>query len=193
MITKKDHSQKDSHIRKPGIRPSRTKFQWIDIWVRSLVPMGFTVFVILFLSTPLDIPGRNELLPAVVMASVYFWAIYRPKSMPAIGVFCLGLLIDLLNFSIPGIVILLLLIIYGVGVTQRFRLARYNFVLVWLVFSFISLGVFLLQWALTSAFSLKLMPFYSFLFEIIFAIGFYPLLSIIFTWAHRTIADPDQV
>lgn len=192
-MMKKDNTPSFNDRKLPGIRPSFSKFQRIDMAMRSFVPMGFTIFVVLFLSIPFDIPGRNELLPAVIVSSVYFWSIYRPKSMPAIGVFFLGFLIDLLNFSPPGIVILILLITYGIGVTQRFRLAKYNFLLIWLIFAFIAIGVFMLQWILTSAFSLKIMPYTSFLFEIIFAIGIYPLLSVLFTWAHRTIANPAKV
>lgn len=192
-MMKKDNTPSFNDRKTPGIRPSFSKFQRIDMAMRSFVPMGFTIFVVLFLSIPFDIPGRNELLPAVIVASVYFWSIYRPKSMPAIGVFFLGFLIDLLNFSPPGIVILILLITYGIGVTQRFRLAKYNFLLIWLIFAFIAIGVFMLQWILTSAFSLKIMPYTSFLFEIIFAIGIYPLLSVLFTWAHRTVANPAKV
>lgn len=193
-MKKKDNvAERKNHIRHPGIRPSLTRFQRIDAFIRWLVPMAFTLFIILFFSIPLNIPGQNELLLAIVSASVYFWSIYRPTSMPALGVFLLAFLIDLLNFSPPGIVIFILLIIYGIGLTQRFRLARYNFLLVWLVFIIVALCIFLIQWALISAFSLKFVPISYFLFETIFAIGFYPLLSIIFTWAHRTIADPEQV
>lgn len=193
-MKKKDNStERKNHIRRPGIRPALTRFQRIDAFIRWLVPMAFTLFVILFLSIPLHIPGQNELLLAIVSASVYFWSIYRPTSMPALGVFFLAFLIDLLNFSPPGIVIFILLIVYGVGLTQRFRLARYNFLLVWLIFIIVALSIFLIQWVLISAFSFKLFPISYFLFEAIFAIGFYPLLSILFTWAHRTIADPEQV
>lgn len=193
-MMKKDHpSHVSVHIRRPGIRPSLSKSQRIDAFVRKYVPICFSFFIILFLSVPLDIPERNELLLAIIISTVFFWSIYRPASMPAIAVFCLGLLIDLFNFSPPGIVIFIFLVVYGVGVTQRFRLARYNFLLLWTIFSLLAIIVFMLQWILTSVFSLKFMPYSSFLFEIIFAIGFYPLLSILFTWAHRTIANPEQV
>ncbi|CAI3927098.1 unnamed protein product [Commensalibacter communis] len=192
-MIKKDNTHIINDRKSPGIRPAFNRFQRIDMLVRSFVPMLFSIFVILFLSIPFDIPGRNELLPAIIVSSVYFWSIYRPKSMPAIGVFFLGLLIDLLNFTPPGIVILILLIIYGIGVTQRFRLVKYNFLLIWLIFSLAATGVFLLQWVLISAFSLRIVPYYSFLFEIIFSIGIYPLLSVLFTWAHQTIANPAKV
>ncbi len=193
MINKEKHSERQIHKRIPGIRPSLSRFQRIDYFIRWLVPMGFTLFIILFLSVRLNIPGRNELLLPIVSAFVYFWSIYRPTSMPAIGVFFLGLLIDLLNFSPPGIAIFILLVIYGIGISQRFRLTRYSFLLVWFIFSIIVVGVFFIQWLLISVFSLRMFPVSYFIFETIFAIGLYPMLSIIFTWAHRTIADPEQV
>ncbi|CAK7193402.1 hypothetical protein COMNV_01617 [Commensalibacter sp. Nvir] len=182
-----------SHKRKPGIRPTLNQFQKIDISVRSFVPWGTTVLIILFLSMPINIPGGNELLPAYVMCSVFFWSIFRPRSMPAFGVFILGVLIDLLNFSPPGVIIFILLSVYSIGITQRFRLAKYNFLSVWFCFSLVSVALFSLQWLLVSAFSIKLLSYHSVLLEIIFAVGFYPLLSIIFTWAHRTVANPEQV
>ncbi|WP_230882868.1 hypothetical protein [Commensalibacter melissae] len=193
MIKKEKSSESKTHKRHPGIRPSLTRCQKIDAVIRWMVPLGFNLFVILIFSVPLNIPGRNELLLAIVISSVYFWSIYRPTSMPAIGVFFLGFLIDLLNFSSPGVVIFILLIVYGMAIMQRFRLARYNFLIVWLIFAIIALSVFFIQWLLISLLSLKLVSVSYFIFEMVFAIGFYPLLSIMFTWAHRTIADPEQV
>lgn len=178
---------------RPSIQPAPSYSRRLDAFVRRLVPMAIMLFVVLFLSVPIAIPGRSEMMFGIVMISVYFWSIFRPASMPAIGVFLLGILIDILNYTSPGIVIFVLLFVYGIGITQRFRLARLNFWMLWLIFTLICMVVVSLQWVLTSIFSLRLMPYYLPIFEFVLTIGFYPIIFILLMCAHRSIANPEQV
>ena len=138
------------------------------------------------------LPQQPALLPGAALASVFFWSVFRPASMPAPMVFLLGLLLDLLTLSPPGIAILTLLIVHAVGLGGRHRLARQGFVLVWLVFVLVAAGAIALDWALSCAFTLRLLPPQPAVLALALAAGLYPLLSALFTWAHRGMADPER-
>jgi rod shape-determining protein MreD len=146
--------------------------------------------MVLLLCAPLDLPEQQAMLPGATMASVFFWSLFRPASMPAPIVFALGLIYDLLSFSPPGIAIVTLLIVHAIGVGARHGLARQGFLVVWLAFLLVAAGAILLDYALMCGFMLRLLPPQPALFELALSAGLYPLLSALFTWAHRGIADP---
>ena len=170
--------------RHPGIRPRPT--------ARRALPVTFSAALVLLLCAPLDLPQQQALLPGAAMGSVFFWSVFRPASMPAPMVFLLGLLTDLLSFSPPGVAILTLLIVHAIGLGSRHELARLGFLLVWLVFLLVAAGAIALDWVLACAFTLRLLPLQPVCLELALAAGLYPLLSALFTWAHRGMADPDR-
>lgn len=178
--------------RHPGIRPRPTVWRRLDAAARRSLPGGFSVLLVLLLCAPFGLPEQQALLPGATMASVFFWSVFRPASMPALLVFLLGLLCDLLSFSPPGLAILTLLVVHATGLGGRHGLARQGFLLVWLVFLLVAAGAIVLDWILSCIFSLRLLPVQPALFEMALAAGLYPLLSALFTWAHRGIADPER-
>ena len=178
--------------RHPGIRPRPTVWRRLDSAARRALPASFSLLLVLLLCAPLGLPEQQALLPGAMMASVFFWSVFRPASMPALVVFGLGLLYDLLSFSPPGLAILTLLVVHAVGLGWRHGLARQGFLLVWLVFLLVAGGGLMLDWALMSAFTQRLLPPQPAFFELALAAGLYPLLSALFTWAHRGIADPQR-
>ncbi len=178
--------------RHPGIRPRPTVWRRLDAAARRALPATFSVLLVLLLCAPLGLPQQQALLPGAAMGSVFFWSVFRPASMPAPVVFLLGLLSDLLSFSPPGMAILTLLIVHAVGLGARHGLARQGFLLVWMVFLLVAAGAVALDWALACAFALRLLPLQPACFELALAAGLYPLLSALFTWAHRGMADPDR-
>ena len=176
--------------RQPGIRPRPTVWRRLDAAARRALPATFSVLLVLLLCAPFGLPEQQALLPGATMGPVFFWSVFRPASMPTIVVFALGLLADLLSFSPPGLAILTLLIVHAIGLGWRHGLARQGFLLVWLVFMLVAAAAIVLDWALTCAFSLRLLPLQPACFELALAAGLYPLLSALFTWAHRGMADP---
>ena len=178
--------------RRPGIRPRPTIWRRLDAAARRALPVTFSAILVLLLCAPLDLPQQQVLLPGAAMGSVFFWSVFRPASMPAPMVFLLGLLTDLLSFSPPGVAILTLLIVHAVGLGWRHGLARQGFLVVWLLFLLVAAGAVALDWVLACAFALRLLPPQPACLELALAAGLYPLLSALFTWAHRGVADPDR-
>ncbi len=97
----------------PGIRPRATLGRRLDIAARHAFPAGCTVLLMLLTETPFGIADQAALLPAVTLACVYFWSLFRPGAMPPPVVFLIGLLFDLLGYLPLGVGALTLLIVHG--------------------------------------------------------------------------------
>jgi rod shape-determining protein MreD len=175
----------------PGIRPRLTVLHRLDVAARYCFPAACTVFVLLVLSTPLGLPGQAQMQPAWVLASVFFWSLYRPTSLPAGVVFAIGLLLDLLAQGPIGIGVLILLLTHGTALRLRRFLTRQGFGLVWLAFMAFAAAAAAAEWLLVSAITWRALPLSPALFECAMSIGAYPLLAAALIRAHRTLAAPE--
>ena len=174
--------------RLPGIRPTPTLWRKLDAASRTAFPATITALLLLLLAAPLHLPGQAQLQPATALACVFFWSLFRPASMSPPIVFVLGLLSDLLGLAPPGISVLVLLIVHGLAVRWR-SLAAQGFLVVWLAFVAVAAGGAALGWLLTSVLTLRLLPGPPALFQFGLTAGLYPLLALVFTAAHRGLAD----
>jgi len=177
----------------PGIRPRPSLGRRLDIMARHSFPVTSTVLLMLLCGLPFGIADQAVLLPALTLAAVYFWSLFRPASLQPPIVFLLGLLLDLLGYLPIGCGVLTLLLVHGLAARWRRRLTQQGFVVVWLVFIAVGTGASLLIWALTSLLSLRLLPVAPALFQSVLAATSYPALGILLIRAHRTIADPERV
>lgn len=176
----------------PEIQPRQTIWHRLDHGARRLLPTLFCALVIVVLSAPLPIPGIAELMPAIVLTTVFFWSFWRPTGMPSLAVFLLGLFMDLVGFTPLGVSALLLLLVHGVGLYARFGLMRLPFLLVWGVFSLVALVACLLQWGLACLFRLTVMDLPPALFEAFLCIGLYPPLSALFSSILNRLDDKED-
>jgi rod shape-determining protein MreD len=71
-------------------------------------------------------------------------------------------------------------------------LVRQGFLLVWLAFVGVAAGAALLQWALVCALTVRLFSPAPAVFQWALTSGLYPVLAMLFTRAHRGLADPNQ-
>jgi rod shape-determining protein MreD len=176
----------------PGIRPRATLGRRLDIAARHAFPSSCTVVLMLLTAAPFGIADQAALLPAVTLACVYFWSLHRPTGMPPPVVFVIGLLFDLLGYLPLGVGVLSLLIVHGVALRWRSVLTGRAVLRAWLAFALIGVGGALLGLGLTAALSFRLLPVGPALFQAVLTIALYPALAILFTGAHRTIADPER-
>ena len=178
--------------RLPGIRPRPSLWRLLDATARQTFPVTIAAILLLGLSAPLGLPGQPQLQEAVALACVFFWSVFRPDSMPPPAVFGLGLLTDLLSLSPLGLSILILLIVHGVALRTRRFLSGQGFLVVWLAFVGVGAGAAALEWALTSVLTVRLLTPGPALLQFGVSAGFYPLLALFFTGAHRGLADPEK-
>lgn len=174
----------------PGIRPRQTLRRQLDVAARRSFPGASTALLLLLLAGPLGLPGQAELQMALALGCVFFWSLFRPASLPPTVVFLLGVLADLLSYGPIGISVLVLLLAHGLAMLWRRELTRHSFLMVWIVFLAVSAGAAALQWALTSLLTFRLLPAGPALFQATLSAGVYPLLAVVLSRAHTTIAEP---
>ena len=159
---------------------------------RRTFPLVCTLILMLLACLPLGIGGQAMLLPALALACVFFWSLFRPSSMTPPEVFVLGVLLDLLGQLPLGVGVLMLLGTHGVAVQSRRVLLRHGFLLVWFALLLIASGAFVGAWLLSSLLGLRLYPFKPVLFQIVLTMAVYPALATLFARAHASAADPER-
>ena len=157
----------------------------LDIAARYTFPAGSLVLGLFVIGLPFGLPGQAELSPVYTVACVYFWSLYRPASLPAPVVVLAGVLLGLLGLSPLGLWAVLLLVLQGVVLAARRRLAPQPFLLTWLVFCGLAVSCAGLAWMLESLLMLKLLPTQPLLIEALFSVGLYPAVAGFFIRAHR--------
>ena len=173
----------------PDTGPQATLRQRLDRAARHLLPTLFALFATIVFSAPLAIPGSAELLPAIIISTVFFWSVWRPSGMPALNVFLLGLFMDLVGFTPLGVSAFILLLVHGTASYIRFGLMRMNFLVVWCVLGLVGAAAAAMQWALACVFRLNLLDPAPAFFEALLCIGVYPLLSATCSWFLRVLDE----
>ncbi len=142
-----------------------------------LIPVATTVLAMLLSIQPLNIPGYAAVTPAFTLMAVYHWAIYRPDLLPALALFIIGTLQDLLSGGLPGVTALLLLLSYAVVMRQRQHFVNRPFPFVWAGFTVLTCGAMLLLWILHSLLAAELLDFRSTVFRAVLTISVFPVAS----------------
>ena len=177
---------------RPSIRSQPNLGRRLDVTARISFPTVMTVGLLLLLAAPLGLPGQAQWQHAVALCCAFFWSLFRPGSMPPLAVFVIGLLADLLAYAPLGVSVLIWLIAHGVAMRWRRGLTRLGFVLVWFAFIGVALAASAMEWGMTSLLSFQFLPPRDALLEAGIAVGAYPVLAILLTWAHQTLANPDH-
>jgi rod shape-determining protein MreD len=107
-------------------------------------------------------------------------------------VFLIGLFLDLLGYLPIGAGVLTLLVLHGFTVRWRRVLARQGFAIVWIAFAAMAAAAALLLWALASLLTFRLLPPGPAAFVGVLSIAVYPIVAVLFTAAHRSVADPER-
>jgi rod shape-determining protein MreD len=178
--------------RTPGIRPRPTLGRQLDAVSRAAFPVVCTVLLMLLAMAPFGFADQAMLLPAITLPCVFFWSLFRPAAMSPPAVFLIGLLLDLLGYLPIGAGVLTLLVLHGFTVRWRRTLARQNFTVVWIAFAGLAAGAAGLLWTLASLLTFRLLPPGPVVFLCVLTTAIYPTVAILFTGAHRSIADPDR-
>jgi rod shape-determining protein MreD len=177
--------------RNPHIRPRQTIGRRLDHAARAGFPAVCTVLTMLVAQAPFGIPGQAVVLPAVTLASIWFWSLFRPMAMPPIAVFGIGVLLDLFGYMPLGVGVLVLLLAHGTARRWRRFLGQQGFAMTWLAFLPIAGGAGLVSWALVVALTFRLLPPSMALLQAAMTCAIYPVLAIPLAWAHRSVHEAD--
>jgi rod shape-determining protein MreD len=171
--------------RLPASRRRQSLWRQLDAAARWAVPGAMLAFGLFLLGLPLHIPGQALLRPAYALGCVYFWALFRPASMPVPVTGLIGLLLDLMGLTPPGLWALLLILLQSATLLARRRLAPSRFLLTWAAFSGFAALASVLAWILQSGLALTLLPVWPVGLEILVAAALYPALAALLVRVHR--------
>ena len=163
----------------------QTPLQKIDAFGRRMIPALFSIFLVLLSVTPLHIPDYATIAPAFLLMTVYYWAIYRPDVMPFLLVFMLGLLQDILSGGPAGMNACIMLIAFGLVVSQRRFFIGKSFPVIWWGFMLLAAGAGSLTWVLTAILTDTVVAPLPGIFAFLMSIAVYPLLTLAFAAIHR--------
>ena len=163
----------------------------MDGFARGLLPLFTAVTAIVLTAVPTRLPLLPMVGPALILAVVYYWTIYRPDLMNMVYVTGLGLLQDLLSGGHPGVTSFVLLLAYVTVVTQRRFFHGKTFSVVWWGFMLIALGASILTWCISAILASAWIDPRSAGIGLLLTILLYPPLAAILSQAHRAVPARD--
>ena len=72
-------------------------WQRLDLVARMFTPSLIAVALVIVSVLPLHIPSYSPVIPSLALMAVYYWVLHRPDLLPAIAVFLVGILHDILT------------------------------------------------------------------------------------------------
>lgn len=155
-------------------------------WTLRLVLAQLVTLSILCLSLgSFSIPLTGEVRPHLLLAAVFYWAVYRPTLMPPWYVFILGLLTDILSGLPLGLNAFILVAVHWVVRTQRVYLMGQSFFGLWMGFAVTCFLAFSAQWILFAIVARSLVPASPSLASAGLTILVFPLISLLLVMIHR--------
>lgn len=163
--------------------------QRLDSLARRLTPFALTILLVLVNAVPLHLAGGARVAPVLPLIAVYHWAVYKPELMPAIAVFAVGVLHDVLGGGFLGVHAAVLLAAYGVVSAQARFFVGKTFAVVWLGFVLVAAGAALFSWILVSVLHLALIDPRALLYQYVLTIGIFPLVAwLLLRWQRAVLA-----
>ena len=162
-------------------------WQRLDSVARMFTPSLIAVALVIVSVLPLHIPSYSPVIPSLALMAVYYWVLHRPDLLPAIAVFLVGILHDILTGGPLGVQALILLVAYWVTGSQRRLFLEKSFLVVWWGFMMIAAGAAIMQWVLMSLMFGTLIVPQPAVFAYFLTVAIYPLFAWTFVRAQRTL------
>lgn len=138
--------------------------------------------VILLETLPLGLSAQSHPSPDLLLCVVAYWSIRRPDSAPAVLIFVLALVRDLLTDIPVGAGVLSLLIISEALKMRRRRFARANFAVEWIAVALAAIASAALHWLLVVIMFAQPPYLSDLLNQSIYTMMCYPLLALFLRW-----------
>lgn len=170
----------------------RDEALWLrfDRFGRNLLPLAATTGLVLVGAMPLPIPGYSAVVPLFSLCAVYFWAINRPQALPPAVVFGLGLVQDALAGTPFGLHAVMLLLAYGMVVSQRRFFVGKSFGVIWWGFMLVALIAVVAAWLFASLAAGAVMRPGPAGFQFLLTLAVYPVMALTLTGAQRLVPPP---
>ena len=152
-----------------------------------LLPIATTLLAMIISIQPAYIPGYASVAPAFTLMAVYHWTIYRPKLLPPLSLFLIGVTQDLLTGAPPGVNALVMLLARAIVLRLRRHFVNRPFPFVWTGFTMLSGGAMLFLWALFCLLDRTLIDFRGTMFRAVLTISLFPAASFLLGRTQRSL------
>ena len=164
-----------------------SSWYWLDYVARYAAPLLITIGLVLVSQVPLRLPGIAPVTIGFSLIAVFYWALHQHDMLPAVAVFFIGLLQDMLVGTPIGLSAFSLLFAYGIVISQRRFFYRKSFLVVWLGFSITAILFGVLRWGLVSFIEGRVVLLGPTIIEFFLTVTFYPIFGYIFVLVHRSL------
>ena len=154
---------------------------------KASTPTILGLFGVLLLALPVRFAEGIIPTPILPLVIVFFWSIYGPNYLPALSVFFIGLLQDLLFGGPLGLWPAVYLLTQYVVLSQRSYFLGREQRVVWIGFTFAAVSAGLILWMVMSLMRGELLPVGGLAAQIAATIATYPLLAAGFSHLHRRV------
>jgi rod shape-determining protein MreD len=159
----------------------------MDLALRSVTPFFMTAALILLGAMPIVMPVDWPITPAFGLMAVFYWSVYRPDLLPALAVFSLGVLQDLISGGPLGLSAIIYLGTYGIVLNQRKIFLGKPFAMSWWGFMMVAIAGSAVRWLLSSILAGQLLEIHRMVTELGATIVLFPLAVWLFVATHRRI------
>lgn len=142
-----------------------------------MLPLATMMLAVVVTILPVPAPGYAALTPAFTLMAAYHWTMYRPDLLPAIGLFAVGLALDLLTGGPVGVNALVLLLARGAVLRHRRHFINQSFPFVWGGFTLLAITAMTGVWALQCLLQLSLFDVRETVFRTVLTIAIFPAAS----------------
>lgn len=163
----------------------------LDTVVRNATPFFMALALVVIGQLPFSLPGHASVTPFFVLMAVYYWELHRPDLLPVLAVFPIGLLQDVLEGEPLGVNAFVLVAVSWIVISQQRFFKGKPFLVVWWGFAMVALVAAILRWMLVSLLFGVAISLWAIAFELVLTVTLYPVLTVAFTLAHRTLPRGD--
>jgi rod shape-determining protein MreD len=152
---------------------------------RLMLPQLLLVFLLLISLVSLPIPYASPVKPYLVLMAIYYWSIYRPTIIPPLLCFVIGVLLDILSGTPPGLNAFILVGVHWIVRDQRRFLTGQPYITIWAVFGLVAFICGTWQWALLGLINLQWGSPIPGITAILLTVFLFPFVTLILNLVHR--------
>lgn len=165
--------------------------KWDWLW-RLVFAQCICLLFFFFDLVNFSLPLMGEIRPYLLLMAIYYWAIFRPTLLPALWIFTLGVLYDVVSGFPLGLHSVLFLVVQYIVRGQRLYLMGQPFTLIWLGFVITCSLVALCEWVFFSALNVQFMPFMPGVFSFLLSAVVFPFIQMILLFNHRLLPESHE-
>ena len=157
----------------------------------NVLPIATTILAALLSIEPLHFDRYAALTPAFTLMATFHWTIYRADLLPALWLFLIGTVQDLLSGGLPGVTPVTLLLARAIVLPHRHYFVDRPFPVIWAGFTLLSGGAMLFSWTLHSLFDGGLLDLRGPALRAVLTIAVFPIVSFLLGRSQRALIGVD--